>query len=453
MAVIVNREVDKLQPFLTTLLLAAPLLPLLQNLPRGNVVIGFQLLSSIAIQWYVAIRASVLSAIGTLTTARIFVFSFYYVSSGLAVEMSFLLNYHSGLDFYANMSQLNTSLMYSFVSLIILDFALPNSEIKLTSFQSKITPNIIFKLNILLTFILLALYIADTGISAIISSREAVSNNIAGGALASGNIAISGLYISATKIFPLITTAYALIFRKSFTHNIRFLIYLNLILLLLVNNPISTPRYQLAIFAVVIGYSLVPFEKNRNLKHLVSLVLFIVVIFPSLDFGRHSLKANKSFDISVTFKELALKDFDQVLMGAFTLSAVKENKQLFPIGKQILGETGAFIPRSFWKNKPLDSSISVARHFNLKNENLSIPLWAEGYMSFRLLGAITFPLILGLIFRKITKAVNPLNFFVFQSFLLGSVFIILRGTLMQFSGLLFAALLSITLMNRILVQR
>lgn len=448
-----NREVHQFQPILTTILLVIPLLPLVQSLLSDQNESSFQLLFSIAIQWYISFRASYQSASGKLTTARIFVFGFYYVSSGLATEMSFLLEYHSGLDFYADLSQLNVSLILSFISLIILDLALPGTEIKLSSLQTRTASTNSFKFYLFLTSMLLALYISGTGLSAIFSSRESVSNNLAGGALASGNIAISGLYISATKIFPLITTAYALIFRKNFTSNFRRLIYFNLALLLIVNNPISTPRYQFAIFIVVIGYSLIPFEENRNLIHLVGLILLIVMIFPSLDFGRNSERTYKSYSFSATFEQLALKDFDQVLMGSLTLSTVQESSRLFPIGKQILGEIGAFVPRSIWTNKPLDASIPVARHFNLSNENLSIPLWAEGYMSFRFLGVFAFPLFLGLIFRRISNSKNPSNFFVFQSFFLGSIFIVLRGTLMQFSGLLFAAILSIILINRSLVRK
>jgi len=150
----------------------------------------------------------------------------------------------------------------------------------------------------------------------------------------------------------------------------------------------------------------------------------------------------------LAFEPLAFKDFDQVVMGGLTLNTVDENSYQFPIGKQILGEIGAFIPRSIWTSKPLDASIPVARNYNLKNKNLSVPLWAEGYLSFRYVGAFGFPMILGLIFRKIVKLDNLPIFYVFQSFLLGSIFIILRGTLMQYSGLFFAAILSIAFMHR-----
>lgn len=443
-----DRKVAFLEHISTLCLFVIPLLPVLQHSLASNQTSNFQFYLSVAIQWYVVIRANYLTKAGKLTTARIFVFGFHYVSSGLANEMSFLLNYHSGLDYYVDLSQLNKSLLFSFISLIVLDFSLPSSEIKLSVIQIKNISMSVFKFYVFLSTLLLLLYITQTGIPAILSSRESVSENIAGGALASGNIALSGLYVSATKIFPLIVNAFALILRKHFSQNIRRLIYMNSVLLLFINNPISTPRYQFAIFIVVIIFCFDYLGKNRSVTQLFSLILIVVLIFPSLDFARTSERIRPSYSLSKSFEQLALKDFDQVLMGALTLNIIQERSTLFPVGKQILGEVGAFVPRSIWVNKPLDASIPIARYFNLKNENLSVPLWAEGYLSFRYIGVFAFPMMLGLAFRRINVSKNLIASQVFQSFLLGSLFIILRGTLMQYGGLLFAAIVSIILVNK-----
>lgn len=437
-----KRNVPEFQLLALITLIIIPLAPLILIFFNNKNLNSYEFAMSIAIQWYVVARACILSHSGKFTTARLFVYAFYYVSSGLAVEMSFLLGNHSGLDFTIDLSDLGKSLFLSFISLLVLDFTLPGAEHRFSTPSSNDTPSKKIKILIFFASILLVFYIIDTGIYAIISSRESVSNNVADGALASGNIALSGIYISITKIFPLIITAIALNIREKFSRKIFWLIYSDLILILISNNPISTPRYQFAIVLVVLGFSLVKIDNSRSLNQFLALILVIVFVFPSLDFARTNEWTKKSYSLSSSFKQLAIKDFDQVLMGALTLTTVEENRDLFPVGKQILGEIGAFIPRSLWKDKPLDASIPVARHFNLPNENLSIPLWTEGFLSFRYFGVFIFPFALGFAFRRLILAKNSISIYVLQSFLLGSIFIILRGTLMQYSGLLLAAVLS-----------
>lgn len=429
-------------------LLILPLAPLLLFNSKEAKFNDLELVASILTQIYISIRSGFLSASGKLTTARLFIFSFYYVSSGLAAEVSSLLNYHSGLDFNLDLNQISLGILLSFLSMVVLDFALPNSEVKVSTNQFKEKNVSGLRIFIVLSFLILIQYIVSTGISSIFSSRESVSQNIAGGVLVSGNTALSGLYIAVTKIFPLIITAYSIILRENFSSRFKKMILINLILLTIINNPISTPRYQFAIFVIVIFFSLSTLSRSRSTAQLAGLILIVVTIFPSLDFGRTADHTFRSFDTYSIFEQLAKKDFDQVLMGTLTLRMTNDNSNDFPIGKQILGEVGAFIPRAFWSGKPLDASIPVARHFNLRNENLSIPLWAEGYLSFRYFGVVIFPLLFGLAFRAMTFAKRPLKVYVLQSFLLGSVFIILRGTLMQYFGLLFAAVLSTWIINR-----
>ncbi|WP_269938270.1 hypothetical protein [Arthrobacter sp. HY1533] len=148
--------------------------------------------------------------------------------------------------------------------------------------------------------------------------------------------------------------------------------------LLLVVNPISSPRYifgtvALAIFASMGAYATVDRFKVVSLSAMVGLV----TLFPIMDAFRHSTHANIESDSPIS--AMTTGDFDAFAQLVNTVEYV--HVEGITWGNQLLGVLLFWVPRSLWESKPVDTGILLARFKGYSFENLSAPIWAEFYIN------------------------------------------------------------------------
>ena len=108
---------------------------------------------------------------------------------------------------------------------------------------------------------------------------------------------------------------------------------------------------------------------------------------------------------------------------------------------QISGSLLFFIPRSIWANKPFDTGLAVAQMEGLRFQNLSAPWLAEAYVNAGWGGILLIAIIVGYSlgrsqhFNLATTRITLLS-----SIVVGSMFILLRGSLLQATGRIALAL-------------
>jgi hypothetical protein len=158
-------------------------------------------------------------------------------------------------------------------------------------------------------------------------------------------------------------------------------------------------------------------------------LLSIIVVYQSGTINRFTgelsiaeftpLSQNGSFDA-----------FPQISNGLFALS-----KGAFPLFTQILGSIFFYIPRSIWPNKPLDTGIVVAQFHGLSFQNLSAPWVLELFVNGR------YPILISgvvIVVRYLFKQESHAGAVSFQGvyiiIIFGLLFILLRGSLLQATG-------------------
>ncbi|MEM6681505.1 MAG: hypothetical protein AAF607_04615 [Pseudomonadota bacterium] len=159
----------------------------------------------------------------------------------------------------------------------------------------------------------------------------------------------------------------------------KFLIFFLLIATMLLNNPISTPRFQVGTVLLSLFFVL-PWRRWSNLIAIGGLVLGLVIVFPLTDLFRSRLDASLSQRIAETdlTAELVQGDFDAFQVTTNTISVVQRNGH--QLGSQISGALLFWIPRNWWAGKPISTGQWIAERKGYHFTNLSAPLWAEFYV-------------------------------------------------------------------------
>ena len=126
-------------------------------------------------------------------------------------------------------------------------------------------------------------------------------------------------------------------------------------------------------------------------------------------------------------------DFDAFSQLVNSIRAI--DLGVFPIMHQILGSIFFFVPRSFFESKPKDTGVVLGEAFSLNFTNLSAPWQAELLVNFRLIGIVIGAVLLGLFLAKLDHhSTIQKRIEIFSAITFGSLFIILRGSLLQATG-------------------
>ena len=223
----------------------------------------------------------------------------------------------------------------------------------------------------------------------------------------------------------------------------------------IVNNPISNPRYWFLTVVFSILFTAFPRSPVVYRTALVTGVVAALVLFPFLDRFRYNSGGYHPVRSTSVLEPLTLKDYDQIGMFANTLTYV-ESGVGHADGRQLASDAFFFVPRSVWHGKSLDSGVLVGRWMGMTNTNLSSPLWAELWLDFGPLGMAGGFLALGWACARtdlryvrrtagggrpgtVTAVVVPL--------VAGYSFILLRGPLLQAAGRIGIALMCLALVT------
>lgn len=115
----------------------------------------------------------------------------------------------------------------------------------------------------------------------------------------------------------------------------------------------------------------------------VGIVGGIMLFFPLLEQFRFSDAKESSFHGAMQYYNTLNFDASQMMMSALEADTVTN-------GRQLAGAGLFFVPRRIWPEKPEGSGYLIARHYSARWLNVSMPLFAEGYLNFGWFGFILF---------------------------------------------------------------
>lgn len=168
----------------------------------------------------------------------------------------------------------------------------------------------------------------------------------------------------------------------------------------LLNNPISSSRFWFLTMGLALIFSTARFQSAFSVRLIVAGFLFASsMVFPYLDAFRYTEASIEARSPTEFFTDKT--DYDALLQVGNAIRYVDEYGHTS--GQQISGAMLFWVPRSLWESKPTDTGPVLARYINYPNENLSAPLWAEGYIDFGLPGVVVIFFLLGLATRKLTS--------------------------------------------------
>jgi hypothetical protein len=210
---------------------------------------------------------------------------------------------------------------------------------------------------------------------------------------------------------------------------------------LVVNNPVSNPRYWALTVLLSFVLVLVGNRPRWFRRVLLGGLVAAVVVFPYADRFRYDEAGYRPLETDSLLTTMALKDFDQTVMVANTVAYTQIGAG-HTDGRQLAGALLFFVPRAMWPDKPQDTGVVVGEWLGTANTNLSAPLWTELWIDAGLLGVVVGFTALGFAAARLDRTYlralrtgsvsTPV--LVVVPVLAGYAFILLRGSLLQAMG-------------------
>lgn len=222
---------------------------------------------------------------------------------------------------------------------------------------------------------------------------------------------------------------------------------------LVVNNPISNPRYWFLTVMFALLFTVFPVSAAMYRVALSMGVVVALIIFPFADRFRYDEKNYKPVETTSVLEPMALKDYDQIGMFANTITFAESGPGHF-YGRQLAGSVFFAVPRSVWPDKPRDTGVMVGQWMGTVNTNLSSPIWAELWIDFGPFGMGGVLLGIGYVASRVdrryakraTRRSPPGSLIaVVVPLVAGYSFILLRGPLLQASGRVAIAVICLAL--------
>ena len=240
----------------------------------------------------------------------------------------------------------------------------------------------------LLAFVASGYYVLKLGGPGVFfSSRQELSASVAGAGLGSDGSQVGSALL---KGFGTVPALLALLFhtralvtsRRARRSPSTVLVWGALVLLnLVVNNPVSNARYWFLTVLVSLVFTAFPSSAAVYRTVLALGVAGALVLFPYADRFRYDSGGRyRPVDSSSVFEPLAVKDYDQTVMFANTVTWAGARGHTY--GRQLAGSALFFVPRSVWSGKPEDTGVRVGQWMGMRMTNLSAPLWAELWVDF-----------------------------------------------------------------------
>lgn len=177
-----------------------------------------------------------------------------------------------------------------------------------------------------------------------------------------------------------------------------FLLWIPLLMLFTVVNPISSPRFLVgtAVFGVLAALG--AYRTIRRYRTVaLAAIGALVFIFPLADAFRRSEEGD--FRSAGFLQTLTQGDFDG--FGQISNAVYYTESLGITWGKQLLGVLFFWIPRSIWSDKPVDTGILLAEFRGYDFSNLSAPIFSELYINGGWFGTAIGMLAIGWLLRKL----------------------------------------------------
>ncbi|MFE6622086.1 hypothetical protein [Streptomyces sp. NPDC057740] len=155
------------------------------------------------------------------------------------------------------------------------------------------------------------------------------------------------------------------------------LLPLLLALNVLVNNPISRPRFWAGTVLLVLLFSWRRFSTPRAFRvTAVALTAVVLFAFPYSDYFRYD-EREVVHVVALAEQFSSNMDYDAFQQMQTGIDYVQENG-FSP--SAVLGPVLFMVPRSMWPDKPQTTGIELAQYAGYDFHNLSAPLWIESYL-------------------------------------------------------------------------
>lgn len=146
---------------------------------------------------------------------------------------------------------------------------------------------------------------------------------------------------------------------------------------IIVNNPISKPRFWAGTVLLTLLFNVSRLCRPRATRALaVAVLATVLVVFPYSDYFRYDDRHAVSV-VSLSEQFTTKGDYDAFQQVQTGLDYARD-KGISP--RRALGPLFFMVPRSVWPGKPDDTGIALAQYAGYDFLNLSAPLWIESYL-------------------------------------------------------------------------
>jgi len=293
-----------------------------------------------------------------------------------------------------------------------------------------------------------AVLIAKVGPASFFSSRQAVNAGLAAAGLTDDSSQVGSALLRGVGTVPVLIVFLVLTRRLVSDPASRrrpavvALWVLTLAVQVMVNNPISNPRFWFLTVALSTLFVALRGRMWVVRAVMVGGIAAALVVFPVSDKFRYEPAQARQLQSSSVFETVATKDYDQMAMFANAVSYAEDGPG-HTLGRQTTGALLFWVPRTAWDNKPVDTGTLVGEWVGATNVNLSAPIWMELWLDAGLPGMLVVLLLLGFgsarlddWYDRVIRHRSPAATvgIVAVPLLAGYEFILLRGSLLQAMG-------------------
>jgi hypothetical protein len=242
-------------------------------------------------------------------------------------------------------------------------------------------------------------------------------------------VPIFSIALSFVIVIPTIITTSLLFIRFYLNHKVNYVWLISFaIWSLILSYPPAHPRS--VVLFILIPIFFVVTTKFRKLTIIIVLSIPIVVLYFSNVINRYNGAIKL---VSQNYATSRHGDYDAFMQLALGIKQVTNGE--FPILNQALGSLLFYFPRSIWQSKPLDTGVALAQMNGLQFQNLSAPWILEAFVNLRVFGVFFVSIFIIYILSKFDNSFNKNIFnYLIAAILSGSIFILLRGSLLQATG-------------------
>jgi hypothetical protein len=157
------------------------------------------------------------------------------------------------------------------------------------------------------------------------------------------------------------------------------------------NFPGSLSRAWFSAVVMTPLFALLPWRRWMAPVGAIGMVILVIVAFPYLDAFRNAPTFMQGLDSLTLAPDMVRPlihkaDFDILQQTANAVVYVERHG--IELGRNLIGALAFWVPRAVWAGKPYGTGQEVAMSLGYPFNNLSSPMWMEGYISFGYAGVV-----------------------------------------------------------------